>query len=627
MNVGPGPYGACMWTSPAAAGVLLGRHAPDGRTIQPPVLPPVQQQLPGLLDGPGAGRGGADGDGTPLREVTFVVVDLETTGGAPADGGITEIGAVRVRGGEVLGEFQTLVRPEMPIPAFIALLTGITDAMVFDAPRIEAALPAFLEFARGGVVVAHNAGYDVGFLRGACDRTGHHWPGAPVVDTVRLARALVTRDEARDRRLGTLAQLFGSATTPNHRALTDARATVDVLHALIGRVGSLGVHTLGELREFSSRVPESTRRKRHLADELPSVPGVYLFHDDRGRVLYVGTSVDIRTRVRSYFTSAERRSRMREMVALAARVTPVPCATPLEASVRELRLIAQHAPPYNRRSRFPERVPWLKLTVEPYPRLALVREVRPDGAEYLGPFSSATQAELATAALQEAFPLRRCTQRLPRRPRPGASACLLADLGRCPAPCVGRIGVTEYAGIADAVRDAIRRDARAVLDATLLRAGSLAQQQRYEDAALHRDRLVAFVRAAARTQRLAPIAASPEVVAARRRPRGGWELVLVRYGRLAGTTLSPPGADPMPYIAALRETGEVVPPPLVPPTAPLPAAHPEETELVIDWLEQPGVRLVDLDGTWSCPVTGGGFARSRLGGLREDPARLPSRDA
>ena len=88
--------------------------------------------------------------GRPLRDLTFCVVDLETTGGS-AEGGsmITEIGAVKVRGGEVLGEFQTLVNPHTQIPPFIAVLTGITNSMVADAPPIESVLPAFLEFAAG----------------------------------------------------------------------------------------------------------------------------------------------------------------------------------------------------------------------------------------------------------------------------------------------------------------------------------------------------------------------------------------------------------------------------------------------------------------------------------------------
>ena len=165
-------------------------------------------------------------------------------------------------------------------------------------------------------------------------------------------------------------RLFRSSTTPNHRALSDARATVDVLHGLMERLGNLGVHTLEELQTFSSRVSPGQRRKRHLAEQLPHLPGVYLFRDAQRRVLYVGTSKDLRNRVRTYFTASETRSRMGEMVGLAESVEGIVCATPLEAEVRELRLIAEHKPRYNRRSKFPERVTWVKLTVEAWPRLS-----------------------------------------------------------------------------------------------------------------------------------------------------------------------------------------------------------------------------------------------------------------
>ncbi|HET6694568.1 MAG TPA: exonuclease domain-containing protein, partial [Pedococcus sp.] len=190
--------------------------------------------------------------GRALRDVTFCVVDLETTGGSAKDGSmITEVGAVKVRGGEVLGEFQTLVNPHQAIPPFIAVLTGITDSMVAVAPPVEHVLPQFLEFARGCVLVAHNAPFDVGFLRFFAEQQGRPWPAFEVLDTAKLARRVVTRDDAPNCKLSSLATVFNSATTPNHRALSDARATVDVLHGLMERLGSLGVHTLEELQTFS----------------------------------------------------------------------------------------------------------------------------------------------------------------------------------------------------------------------------------------------------------------------------------------------------------------------------------------------------------------------------------------
>lgn len=551
-------------------------------------------------------QGTFDDLGTPLSSVTFVVVDLETTGGSPAECGITEIGAVKVRGGEVLGEFQTLVDPGAPIPAFIAVLTGITDAMVAGAPRIEAALPAFLEFAAGSVLVAHNARFDVSFLKAAAARTEQPWPGFPVLDTVHLARQLVRRDEVPNHRLGSLARLFHSRTTPDHRALHDARATVDVLHGLIERVGNLGVHSLEELLDYTARVSPARRRKRHLADDLPDAPGVYLFKDGHGHVLYVGTSVSIRTRVRSYFTASEHRRRMGEMVRLAESVSPVVCATTLEAEVRELRLIAEHKPRYNRRSRHPEKALWVKLTVEPFPRLSVVRAVAADGARYVGPFGSRRAAEAAVAAVHEVLPLRQCVERLsPTRPR---AACALAEMGRCGAPCTGAQSLEQYAEVVERAARLLSGGGRELLVALQERMDTLAAAQRFEDAQVVRDRLVAFVRGATRSQRLDPLARIPELVAARRSVTGGWEVVCVRHGRLAGSTTSPRGADPMPYIAALRASAEVVSPPRAPATA----ATPEESEKVLRWLEAPGVRIVDVDGAWTCPVAGAAAVREEL---------------
>jgi DNA polymerase-3 subunit epsilon len=558
-------------------------------------------------------QGTLDELGTPLREVTFVVVDLETTGGSPLTSAITEIGAVKVRGGEVVGELATLVNPGTPIPAFISVLTGITDAMVADAPRVDAALAAFLEFARGTVLVAHNAPFDISFLKAAAAATGRDWPSFTVVDTVHLARQVIPRGEVPNRKLSTLARLFGSPDVPDHRALHDARATVHVLHGLLERVGAIGVHSLEELCTYTSRVSPAQRRKRYLAEGLPSAPGVYLFRGPRDEVLYVGTSVDIRARVRTYFTASEHRTRMAEMVAVAESVVPVVCATTLEAQVRELRLIAEHAPRYNRRSRNPERAPWVKLTAEPFPRLSVVREVRDDGATYVGPFSGRRAAEQAIDALHDAFPLRQCRRRLGRRG--GGSACALAEMRRCCAPCTGAADelrreavFREYAQVVEQVRTALSGDCRQVAQALRSRIHELATTERFEQAAVVRDRMLVLVRTAARSQRVQALARCPELVAARRGQAGGWEIVLVRHGRLAGSTVSPRGADPWPYVEALQASGEVV----TAPAGPLPAALPEETEKVLAWLEQDGTRLVQLTGSWTCPVHGAGAERSRL---------------
>jgi DNA polymerase-3 subunit epsilon len=555
--------------------------------------------------------------GRPLRDTTFVVVDLETTGGSAAGGSsITEIGAVKVRGGEVQGEFQTLVRPTEPIPAFISVLTGITNAMVADAPRIEAALPAFLEFARGSVLVAHNAPFDVGFLKHYADQQGLPWPRFEILDTAKLARRVVTRDDAPNCKLSSLARLFNSATTPNHRALADARATVDVLHGLMERLGNLGVHTLEELSTFSSRVSTAQRKKRHLAEQLPHAPGVYLFRDSRGQVLYVGTSKDLRSRVRTYFTASETRSRMGEMVGLATSVEGITCATALEANVRELRLIAEHKPRYNRRSKFPERVNWVKLTVEPWPRLSLVKQVLDDGADYLGPFRSRSAAEAAMAALHESFPIRQCSGRLPRHP--SRSACVLAEMGRCLSPCDGSASEDDYTMTVDALRRSLDASPEAVTAAIRRRMATLSAAERFEEATSHRNRMTSFIRAAARSQRLRALTGCAEIVAARRNDEGRWEVHVVRHGRLAAAGIIPSGASARDWTEQLRLGADTV----VPGPGPVPAATAEESERVLGWLEQSGVRLVDVDGVWSCPVGGAESQRGLLDAIESSRESL-----
>ena len=255
--------------------------------------------------------------GRHLSETTFVVVDLETTGGSPGVNVITEIGAQKVRGGKVIGEFQTLVNPGVPIPPFITVLTGITEAMLLPAPRIDEAFPQLLEFFGSEsetVLVAHNAPFDIGFLKAAAAGLGYTFPKYQVLDTVKIARQVLTKDEVRNYKLETLSQFFRTETTPTHRALDDVRATVSVLHGLIERLGSFGIFTLEELKEFSNRITKAQAAKKHLAANIPASPGVYIFKDAKGDPLYVGTSKNLRARVRTYFTAGETRKRIREMI-------------------------------------------------------------------------------------------------------------------------------------------------------------------------------------------------------------------------------------------------------------------------------------------------------------------------
>lgn len=537
-----------------------------------------------------------DAMGTPLSDVTFVVVDLETTGGKPGEDAITEIGAVKVRGGEVLGELATLIDPGRGVPPQITELTGISTAMLRDAPPIAAVLPSFLEFAAGAVLVAHNAPFDIGFLRDACAQHSMTWPAPRTLCTVRLARRVLPRDEAPSVRLSALAALFATNTVPTHRALDDARTTVEVLHRLLERVGNLGVHSFEELVSYLPEVTPEQRRKRTLAQHLPNTPGVYLFRGPREEVLYVGTASDLRRRVRSYFTGSETRRRIREMVALAARVDSVSCAHPLEAGVRELRLLGAHAPPYNRRSKFPHRSWWVVLTEEAYPRLSVVRTAR-DGA--LGPFVKRAAATQAAQVLADATGVRTCTQRIPRH-SPSAAPCALHEMGRCAAPCAGLQPSAEYAhGPARVAQVIVGADA-AMIAAMVAGIAGLSAQRRFEAAATRRDEVAALIGALSRGQRLGALAAVDQLVAARPDGDGGWELAILRCGRLASAGTAVRGVHPMPVVDALVASAETV----LPGVGPLRGAPPEEVALLARWLDSPGVRLVQTSAPYAQPAWG-----------------------
>jgi DNA polymerase-3 subunit epsilon len=564
-------------------------------------------------------QGRLDDLGTPLVDVEFVVLDLETTGGSPANDRITEVGAVKIRGGEVIGTFQTLVNPGVSIPPLISALTGITDPMVADEEPIEVVLPCLLEFIGRAVLVAHNASFDRRFVQANLERHGYQRLANRVVCTARLARKLLPRDEVPNVRLATLAAYLGSTVAPCHRALTDARATVDVFHALLELAGSYGVLALEDLIEFPSARAGANFKKVHLADRLPRCPGVYLFRDAAGRVLYVGKAKDLRTRVRSYF-SGDGRVKIADLLRELAAIDHHPCATELEASVREVRLIQHHRPRYNRRGRNPERYCYLKLTRERFPRLSVVRRVQADGARYLGPFGSAGQAELVKAAIEDALPLRRCTMRIGARG--GGSACVLLELGRCLGPCTGAVAQERYGALVATLEGALDGDPEPILGPLRRRMAGYAADQRYEQAAGARDRLEALTRALAEARRAAALATADEIILARAHPQGR-EVTVVRRGQLAavgllrdedrpagagGTTGDHPGLEPLLAGASAPEVFD----------GPPPRHLADEVGLVTRWLEGAAgkAELLGVRGRLASPAVGGALLQ-----LRYDPGR------
>ena len=436
--------------------------------------------------------------GVPLSEITFCVIDLETTGGSPTDDSITEIGAVKYRGGERLGSFQSLVNPRRPIPSHIAHLTGIDNRLVSSEPPIEQVLPAFLEFFAGSVFVAHNARFDFGFLNASCDALVYPSLPGPPVCTARLARRVVWPDVP-NVKLRTLADYFRTRARPTHRALDDAEACAEVLHGLLDLGGRLGILSLGDLEEAVRARGRPNFGKISLADHLPHAPGVYLFRGRDGHVLYVGKANDLRARVKSYFYGDERK-KIANLLDEVRSVEGIRCHGELEALVVEARLIRRHEPKYNRRGKTWRRGAYLALDPsEAWPRVKIVRAAKPgDGRLYLGPFASSVRARLAKEALEEVAPIRRCTtsMRLGTRFAP----CALADMGRCVAPCDGRTDPERYGELVRWLASSLSTSPGELLEALERRMSKLAEAQRFEEAASVRDRLHALAEALRRSR-------------------------------------------------------------------------------------------------------------------------------
>ncbi|MCP5026440.1 MAG: DEDD exonuclease domain-containing protein [Actinomycetia bacterium] len=519
--------------------------------------------------------------GTPLSDVTFCVIDLETTGGAAADGGITEIGAVKVCGGEVLGTFQTLVDPGRAIPPEITVLTGITQSMVTRAPRTASVLPSLLEFLGDSIIVGHNVRYDISFLAAELERGGQ----APLqnrrVDTLALARRLV-RDEVPNCKLATLADRLRLDHRPSHRALDDALATTDLLHLLLERAGSLGVSGLDDLLALPTMAGHPQAAKLRLTEDLPRAPGVYLFLDRAGRVLYVGKATDLRARVRSYFSGDERRKigqLLRETHHIDHRV----CSSTLEAAVAEIRLIHEHLPRFNRQHTRARKYRYLKLTDDRFPRLSVVQSVKGEGF-HLGPLSSTRAARIVAEAIESAVALRRCTRPVPRSPIDGP--CTAAQLGVSTCPCSGGVTPEEYGELVQTVIRGCSTEPDLLLEPLRKQMEQLAAQQRFEEAADARAGAEALAGALQRQRRLDTLRRSGRLLL--ELPDGGAAELI--SGRLGATR--PPstggGASQLPF--------EWAPPvgagsPSLADAGPIPVDQIDELVCVAGWLDKHADRI------------------------------------
>jgi DNA polymerase-3 subunit epsilon len=453
-----------------------------------------------------------------LEDAPYVVFDLETTGSSAGKGGITELGALKLLGGQVVDRFSTLVNPGRLIEPFVVRLTGITDRMVAEAPGITEAMLRFEEFIEGTVLVGHNVHFDCSFVTAA--REGVPLPN-PILDTLRLARCLMPG--LRRYRLSSLVSHFGVRQIPNHRALSDATATAGVFLRLLKLLRSAGVGSVGEaaaLRGGGRIKPQ----KQHLAEGVPGTPGVYYFLDKHGTTLYVGKAKNLRARVRTYFNGGDGRRKVGRLIEEVAEVRIKETGSELRALILEAREIKRLLPRYNSAGRDDHASWFIRLdTNEPYPVPERVSENgHEEGVIRLGPYRSAGVLDTCIEALGRIFPLRRCSGQ--------EGVCFYGQMGRC-APCIG-VGEEEYRRlVVDEVVALLRGEGGEEHLAALVRERErLAGELEFEAAARLRD-LIAGIERIRLTRAVVSAEGLQAVVAASTEP-GVVEVFILSEGRL-----------------------------------------------------------------------------------------------
>ena len=454
-----------------------------------------------------------------LNEVEFVVLDTETTGLRPGPNRVIEIAGIRLRGGEVIDSFQSLVNPNRRLPPFIVQFTGITQEMVAGAPGAEQIFPDFLQFIEGAILVGHNVGFDIGFLSYEAQLLGYAFP-IDGLDTIPLARRFLPG--LRRFKLDTVAGHLKIPMVNRHRALGDAKVTAAIFMKLLNLARQEGIYTLGNLRRrlqlpvaWSGDITDASLAKQveYLrADgklssksvtsrptgslllnpawkrEFPNKPGVYLMREASGQVIYVGKAKCLKDRLASYYSHPLGYTRkMDGLLQNVKEIETIVLGSELEALLMESQLIKQLQPTYNVQLRNYDLYPFIKIDVQhPFPRVYSSREVAADGARYFGPFRSRRMVDLTIDLIQKVFPVRTCTRSLPPQAKP-SEPCLRLHLDRCPGPCRGGVDPLEYARVIEQVCAFLGGEREDLLDRMRRQMLEAAQQLNFERAAWLRD--------------------------------------------------------------------------------------------------------------------------------------------
>jgi len=284
-----------------------------------------------------------------ILDLEYIIVDFETTGSlAPIDR-IIEVGAVLFSRGKIIDYFSSLVHPGRSIPPFITFLTGITPEMLNSAPPSELVIPKLMDLVKDRVFVAHNARFDLTFLNYELERLGLPPYQGDVLCTLNMARRILKLPK---RGLDSLAEYFGIEIIHRHRAVYDAEATALILDRMLRILNSEGVFTWEDLQrrlDGSYKVPPNFLKLKYILEEVPHNPGVVLFLDDSGDVLYITKSKDLRNKLSNYFYIQEGISQNRqELLKNTTSLEYIITTTEFEAYLLEKELLQMLEPKFNK---------------------------------------------------------------------------------------------------------------------------------------------------------------------------------------------------------------------------------------------------------------------------------------
>ncbi|HVB62480.1 MAG TPA: exonuclease domain-containing protein [Ktedonobacteraceae bacterium] len=511
-----------------------------------------------------------------LNEAEYVALDVETTGLRPGPDRVIEIACLRLRNGQIVDSFQTLVNPLRRLPPFIVQLTGITHEMVAKAPLAEQILPTFLSFIEGATIVGHNVSFDIGFLTYEAQLLGQTFP-IDGLDTIALARRLLPG--LRRFKLDMVAQHLNIPASNRHRAMGDTRVTAAIFLKLLDYAQEQGIQTLGHLRrrlqlpvQWSGDIADVAVTKQldqwgingkkyndaprpngglllnpAWKRDFPAKPGVYLMKDANQQVIYVGKAKSLKDRLASYYSHPLGYTRKMDGLLQSVReIETRILGSELEALLVESQLIKQLQPAYNVQLRNYELYPFIKIDVQhPFPRIYATREVTADGARYFGPFRSRRVVDITLELIQKVFPIRTCTRSLPPH-APPSNPCLRLHLGRCPAPCTGKAEPAAYAEVIVEVCAFLGGEREDLLDRLRRQMLEASQQMNYERAAWLRDTIHSADEVLI-GQRLitGAVEANNLLIAYPSAREDHNELFLIRHGRLVAQRCTPHDADAM----------------------------------------------------------------------------------